>query len=101
MPGLAFSDSEDAFLRYSYYESSSGRLLVLMSRRGVVDVILGDEKLQMLLAAAKRFPATGFVPDRGAHAEWVAAVVTRFEMPGIGVVVPVDLGFGYGLRAAG
>lgn len=101
MYSLARSDSEDAFLQYTYAESAIGRLLVLMSDHGVVDVILGDERVQMLSCAARRFPARGFVPDRGAHSEWVAAVVKRLELPGHGAVIPVDLGTGYTLRAAG
>lgn len=101
MYGLTLDSLEDAFLRYAFVESASGRLLVLMSRRGVVDVILGDEKVPMLSAAAKRFPAMGFLPDRGAHLEWVAAVVKRVELPELGIVIPVDLDFDHGLRATG
>lgn len=91
----------DRFLRYACVESAQGRLLVLMSDQGVVDVILGDSKTEMLSRAAKRFPAAGFVPDRGVHAVWVAAVVSRVELPEGGIVIPIDLGFGYRLRPAG
>ena len=93
--------AQDAFLRYSYAESAAGRLLVLMSDQGVVDVILGEDKVGMLSCAANRFPARGFVPDRGVHDTWVAAIVKRLELPEHGAVIPVDLGTGYGLRAAG
>jgi hypothetical protein len=92
---------EGGFLRYACVESARGLLLVLMSDRGVVDVVLGDSKTDMLSCAARRFPSAGFVPDKGSHSLWVAAVVARVELPGIGVVIPVDLGFGYRLRAAG
>lgn len=101
MYGSELNSPEDAFLRYAYAESASGRLLVLMSRRGVVDVILGDDRVQLLKAAAKRFPSMGFIPDRGVHSEWVAVVVKRIELPEPCVVIPVDVGFDSGLRAAG
>lgn len=91
---------EDSFLRYACVESSQGRLLVLMSDRGVVDVVFGDSKTEMLSCAARRFPTAGFVPDRGAHAVWVAAVVSRVELPERGMVIPIDLAFGHRLRPA-
>jgi hypothetical protein len=92
---------EGGFLRYACVESARGRLLVLMSDQGVVDVILGDSKTEMLSCAARRFPSAGFVPDKGAHSVWVAAVVARVELPEVGMVIPVDLGFGYRLRPTG
>lgn len=53
---------EGGFLRYACVESAEGRLLVLMSDLGVVDVIRGDSKTEMLSCAARRFPTAGFVP---------------------------------------
>ncbi len=94
-------DCEGGFLRYACVESARGRLLVLMSDRGVVDVIHGDSKSEMLSCAARRFPSAGFVPDRDMHSVWVAAVVARVELPEIGMVVPIDLGFGHRLRPTG
>lgn len=93
--------SEGSFLRYACVESSRGRLLVLMSETGVVDVILGDSRRQLLSEAARRFPSAGFIPDRGVHSLWVAAVVVRVELPETGMVIPVDLGFCRRLRPTG
>lgn len=83
---------ETGFLRYECVESSIGRLLVVMSEQGVVDVILGDSRAQLLSSAVRRFPNTGFIPDRAAHAEWVASIVRHIELPYASRVVPVDLG---------
>lgn len=99
---LLIDTSESWFLRYDSAESSIGRILVLMSDDGVVDVILGDSLSQMLWQARQRFPGSGFVPDRGRHLDWVAAVVKRLETTAPGCdVVPLDLGFGFAGRAAG
>ena len=97
--GPRSTDVEDSYL-YSCAESSLGRLLVVMTDRGVVDVISGDSLKQLLSAAVARHPGAGFIPDRGAHGEWVAAVVRRVEMPGASIAVPYDLDAGYPRRAA-
>jgi len=90
------------FLWYACAESSKGRLLVVMSERGAVDVILGETRSGMLSEALRRFADTSFLPDGGRHAEWVAAIVKRLELPKLGgVVIPVDLGSEYSSREAG
>ena len=93
--------SEKWFLRYECAESATGRLLVLMSDEGVVDVIRGETLAHMLYQARSHLPGMAFVPDRGRHPEWVAAVVKRLERPCECDAVPLDLGYGYHSRAAG
>lgn len=85
-------------LRYAYAESSHGRVMVAMSEDGVVDVILGDTREELLSKALRRFPGMSFIPDRGRHAHWVAAVIKRLESPVAGIVVPVDLRRGNSCR---
>ena len=91
----------DDFYRYTCAESRLGPLLVVMTDRGVVDVISGDNFRQLLSAAIARHPGAGFVADGGAHADWAAAVVKRLEMPGTSIAVPYDLDAAYPRRAAG
>ncbi len=98
---LSTRSSERCIMRYAYVESSCGPLLVLMSDRGVVDVISGDSSTQMLSRAVRRFPDIGFIPDRGTHSTWVAAVTRRVEMASGDSIIPLDLGFDYQCRAAG
>jgi hypothetical protein len=50
-----------------------------MGDSGVVDVVFGDSPRQMLSNGLRRHPGMGLFPDRGDHAEWVAAVVARIE----------------------
>jgi len=83
-----FQGCQEGSLRYACVETSMGRLLVVMSDRGVVDVILGDSLEQMLSSALKRFPDAGLFPDRGHHSEWVAAVVKRVEALDGGYAIP-------------
>jgi len=66
--------------------------MVLMSERGVVDIILGDSRVEMLSGAMRRFPRVGLIPDRAVHSSWVAAVVRRVELPESEYAIPVDLG---------
>lgn len=87
------SDRTDCRLGYALVESSLGRLLVVMSRQGVVDVLLGESRARLLADAKKRFPGSILVPDHGAHGDWVAAVVTRIECARVTGVAPVDLDF--------
>jgi hypothetical protein len=93
--------SEKWFLRYECVDSAQGRLLVLMSDAGVVDVIRGETLAYMLWQARGRLPGMAFVPDRGRHQEWVSAVVKRLERRCECGVVPLDLGCGYQSRSAG
>jgi len=104
--GLVMSTSERFavtadFYRYACAESSVGRLLVVMTQNGVVDVIWGDCLKQMLSAAMARHHEAGFIPDRGEHAQWVAAVVKRIEMPCLDLAAPLDLDPGGLCRAKG
>ena len=86
--------------RYACAETSVGRLLVVMTEDGVVDVIRGDSRKELLSAALARHTGACLIPDRGVHAQWVASVVKRIERPGSAYDVPFDSGRGYEHRAA-
>lgn len=89
------------FLRYAYHASPVGNLIVLMSERGIVDIVLGDSYLYPLVEAARRYPGVGFLPDPGSHTDWVAAAVERFTSPHDHAPFPVDPCFaGYSPAAA-
>jgi hypothetical protein len=100
MGHTALHGSEEHTLRYECAETSVGRLLVVISEHGVVDVLLGDSLHEMLSRATKRFPNSGFFPDRGLHSDWVAAVVKRVELPAASDLIPIDLTFDRRRRAA-
>ncbi len=51
MHHTALQGSEEHTLRYECAETSVGRLLVVISEHGVVDVILGDSLHEMLSRA--------------------------------------------------
>ncbi|MDR3687265.1 MAG: hypothetical protein P4L93_09950 [Coriobacteriia bacterium] len=81
-------------LRYAVSTSRTGRVLVLMSRNGVVDVVLVSDRTTPrdwteLLAA--RFPDTRFILDDGERGSWAAAVVARLDGAQDNLVVPIDL----------
>jgi hypothetical protein len=80
------------FFRYTCAESSAGRILVVMSDDGVVDVIRGDSRAELLSAALSRHPGAGMIPDKGVHPQWVAAIVKRIEQPGGEYGFPLDDG---------
>jgi hypothetical protein len=78
------------FFRYTCAESSVGRILVVMTDGGVVDIIRGDSRKELLSAALARHPGAGLIPDRGVHSQWVAAIVKRIEKPGSEYGIPVN-----------
>ena len=90
----------DRCYRYASADSDVGRLLVVMSDEGLVDVIRGETQGELLRRAASRYPWGSFTPDDGAHDVWVARVVERFEQPMRGEVVPLPLGRDRMRRAA-
>ena len=96
-PHLSFAEYP---YRYACADSSAGRLLVVMTERGVVDVVSGERTTQMLAAAKLRHPGAVFADDCGVHAEWVAAIVRRIDTPGARAEVPYDLGLPEMRRAA-
>ena len=89
-------------LRYAVSTTQAGRVMVLMSRTGVVDVVLIPDDTtptdwsEML---AERFPSTRFILDQGERGSWAAAVVARLDGARDDMVVPIDLAW-RSLRAA-
>ena len=81
-------------LRYAVSTTKAGRVMVLMSRTGVVDVVLVPDDTtprdwsEML---AERFPGTRFILDQGERGSWAAAVVARLDGARDDLVVPIDL----------
>jgi hypothetical protein len=88
------------FFRYTCAESSVGRILVVMTEVGVVDIIRGDSRKELLSTALARHPGAGLIPDRGVHSQWVAAIVKRIEKPGSEYGIPIDDSADYGRGAA-
>ena len=81
-------------LRYAVSSTRAGRVLVVMSRRGVVDVVLvADDATprdwtQLL---ASRFAHTRFILDDGERGSWAAAVTDRLDGKQDDLAVPIDL----------
>jgi hypothetical protein len=88
------------FYRYECAEARVGRILIVMTDDGVVDVIRGDGRKELLSSALARHPGAALIPDRGVHAIWVAAIIKRIELPGSEYDAPLDDGSGFPRRAA-
>ena len=81
-------------LHYVVSLTRVGCVFVLMSRDGVVDVVLdarGATPSDLFPLLRSRFPNTRLVPDDGTHGSWAAAVVERINGTYAEVGVPVDL----------
>jgi hypothetical protein len=100
MSGTARPAEAIHFYRYACAESSMGRILVLMTDEGVVDVFRGDSRKELLRAALAHHPGAGLIPDRGAHLQWVAAVVKNIELPWLQSEVPIEDDAGIGRRVS-
>ena len=81
-------------LHYVVLPTRFGRVFVLMSRDGVVDVMLDapdaapSDRFQLLRS---RFPNARLMPDDGSRGAWAAAVVARIDGTHPEVAAPVDL----------
>jgi hypothetical protein len=94
------NETGTASLRYGCVAALDGYVLVVMSEVGVVDLIAGDERNDLLSEAARRLPGMVLVPDDGTRADWVAGVIRRLELPNPRGDFPVDLAFGQQARVA-
>ena len=79
-----------------YVESSTrvGRVLIVMSRSGVVDIVLAEHAAapgSPVCCLQSRFPDAMLVPDDGSHGSWAAAVVARIDRARGDLVAPIDL----------
>jgi len=81
-------------LHYAVLPTRVGSVLVVMSSRGVVDVVFdgGDPGHSGLLQPIRsRFPGTRLLPDDGTHGSWAAAVGARIDGMSADFMVPIDL----------
>jgi AraC family transcriptional regulator of adaptative response/methylated-DNA-[protein]-cysteine methyltransferase len=78
-------------ITYAFADTAVDRILVAMSEGGVVEVSFVESDEQALASASARLRGATLEPDEGAHAEWVAAVVSHVEDPHYATPVPLDL----------
>lgn len=81
-------------LRYVEASTRAGRVLIVMSPSGVVDIVLaehGESSGDLAKSVQTRFPNAFLIPDNGAHRSWVAAAVARLNGAHADFVVPLDL----------
>ena len=83
-------------LHYVDSQTRAGRVHVVMSRAGIVDIVLAEQNAHpsdALASLHRRFPNTMLVPDDGSHGSWAAAVIARLDGDVADFVVPIDLGW--------
>jgi hypothetical protein len=76
---LTFASETERTLRFAFATTDCGPVLVLMSHRGVVDVLSANGDLDIGHQARLRYPGVTLVPDCGVHAAWIAAIELRFR----------------------
>ena len=82
-------------LHYAVSMTRTGRVFIVMSRDGIVDIMLAEPNApirETLATARLRFPNTIFLPDDGARGSWAAAAVARLDGASADFMVPIDLG---------
>jgi hypothetical protein len=90
-------------LHYVVAPTRFGEVSVVMSRDGVLDVILlsGDSMPSSTLPFLRsQYPDSLLVPDDGSRGSWAAAVIARLEGASPGVMAPLDLGPSVAARAS-
>jgi len=86
-------------LHYVESRTRAGRVLIVMSRAGVVDIVLAEPGVRpsgVLASLRSRFPNAVLLPDDGSRGSWAAVVVARFDGARADFLVPIDLGWSAG-----
>lgn len=78
-------------LRYAFTSACGGRVVVVMSESGVVDVCLAESDSELLRRLQLMYADSTLVPDKGVHRSWVRAIAQRLEAPGAPGSVPLPL----------
>jgi hypothetical protein len=100
---LGYTDSarrcamrDQTILLYEEWTTRAGRVLVVMSQLGVVDVVLAEHAVspaELVASVQSRFPDAVLVPDRGVHGLWAAAAVARIDGSHTDFAAPIDFGW--------
>lgn len=80
-----------ASIRYAIGESSLGDVLVAQSARGVVAILLGDDRTELEAELARRFAASDVTHADDAQVPGLAAVIALIENPQAGADLALDI----------
>jgi AraC family transcriptional regulator of adaptative response/methylated-DNA-[protein]-cysteine methyltransferase len=78
-------------LRFGYGETTLGLALVAESDRGVVAILLGDDRSKLRHDLAGAFPGIRLIEDPAGLAGTIAAITTLVEAPQHRLDLPLDL----------
>ena len=76
---IAHTTTQRPTLRFELAAACGGRLIVLLTDRGLVDLAVGDDDFDLISQMRRRYPRAALVPDRGVHLGWVESVIRRIE----------------------
>ena len=83
-------------LHYVESQTRAGRVLIVMSRHGIVDIVHAEQDAglgDLLESVHARFRGTLLLPDDGTRGSWAAAAVARLDGVSASYVGPIDLGW--------
>jgi AraC family transcriptional regulator, regulatory protein of adaptative response / methylated-DNA-[protein]-cysteine methyltransferase len=83
--------TEPETLRFGYGDTALGAILVAESMRGVVALLIGDDRAKLLRDLKDAFPEATFVLDQTGLAQTVAKAAALVDAPHLGTDLTLDL----------
>ncbi len=78
-------------LQFGYGETRLGRVLVALSARGIVAILLDDDRQKLRRALAAEFPGAKLVEDGARLADAIARVGATIDAPRCELDMPLDM----------
>jgi AraC family transcriptional regulator of adaptative response/methylated-DNA-[protein]-cysteine methyltransferase len=85
------SGGAGAAVRFAVGECSLGSILVAATSKGVCEILLGDDPVELTRDLQDRFPHATLTGDDDNFARTVARVVGLVESPRVGIDLPLDV----------
>jgi AraC family transcriptional regulator of adaptative response/methylated-DNA-[protein]-cysteine methyltransferase len=85
------SEVASEVFRFAYGDSRLGIVLVAISHRGIVAILLGDDRRKLLRELEGAFPAISMIEDGEACCDAVLEVAAFIDAPQYGLALPLDM----------
>jgi AraC family transcriptional regulator of adaptative response/methylated-DNA-[protein]-cysteine methyltransferase len=78
-------------IRFLLGKSSLGTVLVAEASKGIVSILIGEHREELIQDLRRRFPRSHIVPEHSDKENLLAKVITFIEKPDENLDLPLDL----------
>jgi len=78
-------------IRFLVGESSLGKVLIAQSNKGIVSILIGEDRQELIHELQKRFPRSHIVPEPSDKENLLAKVIAFVEKPEENLYLPLDV----------